>query len=128
MDHSVELLTALGLAGLAVPIIQAIKLRMKVRRTLRIEGKVVRHAICWVVVGSLWFGLYAAWLFAFIVKQGRLLQMSTAGKIAMWLGIPIICTLLMVGGFLLVLLELHLFSLPAMRKRAEHKLDHKEKK
>jgi hypothetical protein len=119
MNYEMTLLMAgLFVIGMIVSLIQAMTFVAKTRESMCIERSEVSHTMRWIVASGLWSGFFMALTFILIMKENHDINLSAWGVAAMLLGVTIVWVALTVAGFLLELLQLRTFVLPAIQKRA----------
>jgi hypothetical protein len=117
-DEMTLLMAGLFLIGMIVSLTQARTFAAKTRESMRIERSGVSQTMRWIVASGLWSGFFMALTLILIVRGNQDVNLSAWGVAAILLSITIVWTALTVAGFLLEVLQLRTFVLPAMRERA----------
>lgn len=118
-DGIAVIMAGLAVAGMIVPVMQTRGFVAKARESMRIEKSEVSGTLRWIIASGLWFGIFLALSIILIVMGNQDVTIPPWGIAAMLLGITILGTSLIVGGFLLELVQLVVFTLPSMREQAE---------
>lgn len=116
-DETVLLMVCLSVIGMVVSLIQGRVFVAKAKESMRIARSDVSQTMRWMLASSVWSGFFMALTFVLIMKGNQTVHLSAWGVAAMLFVVTLVCTLLIVGGFLLEVLQLRAFILPRMRER-----------
>jgi hypothetical protein len=116
--------SVLSLAGIVVAGIQVTRFHRKVRQTLNIDRKAMLKAARWVIAGGCWTGFFVALTAILVVTSSQQVHMTALGALALLLGVPIVCVVILMVGFLAGVFQLYALVQPSAIQEKEAEPNH----